>query len=109
LGVSGGKEHGLGFLLDTLCEFGVRAIFSWKRYKWPIFGDERKPATTMSFNLDKPPEGQPSCRDKAIPHNRSIYLDDGIIGRPRRNKPISQTMQHTAGLHVLEGSIRIPA
>ena len=27
LRISGGNEHGLGFLVDTLCEFGVRATF----------------------------------------------------------------------------------
>jgi hypothetical protein len=30
LRISGGNEHGLGFLVDTLCEFGVRATFLWK-------------------------------------------------------------------------------
>ena len=40
LGSSGGKEHGLGFLLDSLGEFGVRATFFVEALQTAYFGDE---------------------------------------------------------------------
>ncbi|MGH7047038.1 MAG: hypothetical protein ACREE2_11705 [Stellaceae bacterium] len=40
LGAVGGKEHGLGFLLDSLCEFDVRATFFVEALQTAYFGAE---------------------------------------------------------------------
>jgi hypothetical protein len=40
LGEVGGKEHGLGFLLDRLCGSGVRATFFVEALQTAYFGDE---------------------------------------------------------------------
>lgn len=40
LGAVGGKEHGLGFLLDTLAEFGLPATFFAETLQTAYFGDE---------------------------------------------------------------------
>src|SRR5947209_7251871 len=40
LGPSGGKEHGLGFLLDNFSEFGIRATFFVEALQTAYFGDE---------------------------------------------------------------------
>jgi hypothetical protein len=40
LGPSGGKEHGLGFLLDSFSEFGIRATFFVEALQTAYFGDE---------------------------------------------------------------------
>ncbi len=40
LGTTGGKEHGLGFLLDSFSEFGVRATFFVEALQTAYFGDE---------------------------------------------------------------------
>src|SRR5712691_3103651 len=40
LGTTGGKEHGLGFLLDSFAEFGVRATFFVEALQTVYFGDE---------------------------------------------------------------------
>src|SRR5271169_4424379 len=40
LGTVDGKEHGLGFLLDSFHEFGVRATFFVEALQTAYFGDE---------------------------------------------------------------------
>jgi hypothetical protein len=40
LGAIDGKEHGLGFLLESFCEFGVRATFFVEALQTAYFGDE---------------------------------------------------------------------
>jgi hypothetical protein len=40
LGSVGGKEQGLGFLLESLAEFGVRATFFVEALQTAYFGDE---------------------------------------------------------------------
>jgi hypothetical protein len=40
LGTIGGQEHGLGFILDSLAEFGVRATFFVETLQTAYFGDE---------------------------------------------------------------------
>src|SRR5215472_294459 len=40
LGSVGGKEQGLGFLLDSFAEFGVRATFFVEALQTAYFGDE---------------------------------------------------------------------
>src|ERR1700724_4638510 len=40
LGMIGGQEHGLGFILDSLAEFGVRATFFVETLQTAYFGDE---------------------------------------------------------------------
>lgn len=40
LGKVGGKEHGLGFLLDSFAEFGARATFFVEALQTAYFGDE---------------------------------------------------------------------
>src|ERR1700737_4023677 len=39
LGMIGGQEHGLGFILDSLAEFGVRATFFVETLQNAYFGD----------------------------------------------------------------------
>src|SRR5215813_9454922 len=40
LGKTAGKENGLGFLLDSFAEFGVRATFFIEALQTAYFGDE---------------------------------------------------------------------
>jgi hypothetical protein len=40
LGTINGKEHGLGFLLDVFCKFGVQATFFVEALQAAYFGDE---------------------------------------------------------------------
>jgi hypothetical protein len=63
LGSVGGREQGLGFLLDSLGEFGIRATFFVETLQTAYFGDEpmggiarRIAAAGHDVQLHSPPQ-----------------------------------------------------
>ena len=48
LGTVAGQEHGLGFMLDCLAEFDIRATFFVETLQTAYFGDEPMRGTTCS-------------------------------------------------------------
>src|SRR5712692_2837454 len=55
LGAINGKEHGLGFILDSLAGFGIRATFFVEALQTAYFGDE--PMRDMMCSCTSIPAG----------------------------------------------------
>jgi hypothetical protein len=93
LGSVGGREQGLGFLLDSLGEFGIRATFFVETLQTAYFGDEpmggiarRIAAAGHDVQLHLHPcwlhASRAACRTNSISRRAAIMHPLGSAGAP---------------------------